>query len=281
MLLAVNTYYFQRELFSFILDDLSQRQADKKTIIKFDLSTFPKHEAVHSAELRLFKKEAWKLANNTHIRIKLYRVSQANWQPMLTGTLIDSRIVNITANGWETFDVRTAVDHWIRNPLNNHGVEVQITSRDGTFLNISATEFKTNTENDRPLLVTYAHDPHNHHHVRKKRSTSRKRKRPQYCRRHALAVDFSDVGWNDWIVAPRGYDSFYCGGECPYPITKHLNGTNHAIVQTIMKGVNPKVPNVCCIPTSLTPINMLYMDASDKVVLKKYKEMVVEGCGCR
>ena len=30
-----------------------------------------------------------------------------------------------------------------------------------------------------------------------------------------LYVDFSDVGWNDWIVAPLGYHAFYCHRECP------------------------------------------------------------------
>ena len=48
-----------------------------------------------------------------------------------------------------------------------------------------------------------------------------------------LYVDFSDVGWNDWIVAPPGYHAFYCHGECPFPLADHLNSTNHAIVQTL------------------------------------------------
>jgi bone morphogenetic protein 2/4 len=48
-----------------------------------------------------------------------------------------------------------------------------------------------------------------------------------------------------------------------------------------MNSVDPKVPNVCCVPTTLTPISMLYMDEYEKVVLKNYQDMVVEGCGCR
>ncbi len=37
----------------------------------------------------------------------------------------------------------------------------------------------------------------------------------------------------------------------------------------------------CCVPTELSPISMLYLDEYEKVVLKNYENMVVEGCGCR
>jgi bone morphogenetic protein 2/4 len=35
------------------------------------------------------------------------------------------------------------------------------------------------------------------------------------------------------------------------------------------------------VPTELSPISMLYLDEYEKVVLKNYENMVVEGCGCR
>uniref|UniRef100_UPI00358DFF8B bone morphogenetic protein 2-like isoform X1 n=2 Tax=Myxine glutinosa TaxID=7769 RepID=UPI00358DFF8B len=101
------------------------------------------------------------------------------------------------------------------------------------------------------------------------------------CNRHPLYVDFSDVGWNDWIVAPPGYHAFFCQGECPFPLAEHLNSTNHAIVQTLVNSVNPAVPRACCVPTELSAISLLYLDEYDKVVLKNYQDMVVEGCGCR
>lgn len=103
-----------------------------------------------------------------------------------------------------------------------------------------------------------------------------------HCRRQALNVDFSDVGWNDWIVAPTGYEAYYCHGECQFPLADHLNSTNHAIVQTLVNSVKPSaVPGACCVPTQLSAISMLYLDEYDKVVLKNYQDMVVEGCGCR
>lgn len=104
----------------------------------------------------------------------------------------------------------------------------------------------------------------------------------ELCKRHSMYVDFNDVGWNDWIVAPPGYDAFYCHGDCTFPLADHMNTTNHAIVQTLMNSATPgTVPKACCVPTSLNPISMLYLDEENKVVLKNYQDMAVLGCGCR
>ncbi|KAI1893238.1 hypothetical protein AGOR_G00121650 [Albula goreensis] len=101
------------------------------------------------------------------------------------------------------------------------------------------------------------------------------------CRRHPLYVDFNDVGWNKWIVAPSGYHAFFCLGECRFPLADHMNSSSHAMVQTLVNSVNGAVPKACCVPTALSPIAMLYLDQHDRVVLKNYQDMVVEGCGCR
>ena len=60
-----------------------------------------------------------------------------------------------------------------------------------------------------------------------------------------------------------------------------MNGTNHAIVQTLVNAVNPSIPRACCIPTDLSTLDMLYLDKYEKVILKKYEDMTVESCGCR
>lgn len=100
------------------------------------------------------------------------------------------------------------------------------------------------------------------------------------CRRHPLYVDFNDVGWHKWIIAPSGYDAFFCLGECRYPLADHMNASSHAVVQTMVNSVNSAVPRACCVPTSLSPIALLYLDSQDRVVLKNYQDMVVESCGC-
>lgn len=87
--------------------------------------------------------------------------------------------------------------------------------------------------------------------------------------------------FQDWIIAPDGYDAYYCSGECNFPLNAHMNATNHAIVQTLVHLVSPgKVPKPCCAPTKLSPISVLYFLDESNVILKKYKNMVVKSCGC-
>ncbi|XP_073507619.1 protein DVR-1-like [Phyllobates terribilis] len=102
------------------------------------------------------------------------------------------------------------------------------------------------------------------------------------CKKRRLYVEFRDVGWQDWVIAPRGYFANYCYGECPYPLAGILNGSNHAILQTLAHSFDPEdIPLPFCVPTKMSPISMLFYDNNDNVVLKHYENMSVDECGCR
>uniref|UniRef100_A0A8D2ZXW1 Growth differentiation factor 5 n=1 Tax=Scophthalmus maximus TaxID=52904 RepID=A0A8D2ZXW1_SCOMX len=102
------------------------------------------------------------------------------------------------------------------------------------------------------------------------------------CNRKHLHVNFKEMGWDDWIIAPLEYNASHCDGACDFPIRSHLEPTNHAIIQTLINSMDPEsAPPTCCVPTRLTPISILYIDSSNNVVYKQYEDMVVEACGCR
>ena len=230
--------------------------------------------------------------------------------------LLDSRMVDVRDEGWITLDVLPALLRWREDGgKRNYGLRLEVRSLDNSD-SLSDVEHlhlrprrrrRRNSDGDelvdvtdkkkksddgeedlrwasqQPLLVTYSDDGKSRTRTRRAAEKKHKRKgRRDNCRRQSLYVDFSDVGWNDWIVAPPGYHAYYCHGECPFPLPDHLNTTNHAIVQTLVNSVNPSaVPRACCVPTELSSISMLYIDEYDKVVLKNYHDMVVEACGCR
>ncbi|XP_036388032.1 growth/differentiation factor 5 [Megalops cyprinoides] len=102
------------------------------------------------------------------------------------------------------------------------------------------------------------------------------------CNRKQLHVNFKEMGWDDWIIAPLEYEAYHCDGVCDFPIRSHLEPTNHAIIQTLMNSMDPdSTPPTCCVPTRLSPISILYIDSANNVVYKQYEDMVVESCGCR
>eukprot|EP00062_Callorhinchus_milii_P018822 gi/632972765/ref/XP_007902820.1/ PREDICTED: growth/differentiation factor 2 [Callorhinchus milii] len=116
-------------------------------------------------------------------------------------------------------------------------------------------------------------------------STSRTRRNAEsnYCKRVPLHVDFTEIRWDSWIIAPKDYEAYECKGVCYFPLTNHVTPTKHAIIQTLVNRSNPKkASRACCVPTKLDPISVLYRDSAGVVTYKyKYEDMVVAECGCR
>ncbi|XP_059404535.1 bone morphogenetic protein 10-like [Carassius carassius] len=114
-------------------------------------------------------------------------------------------------------------------------------------------------------------------------SRFRRNAKGNQCKKTSLYVDFKDIGWDSWILAPSGYEAFECTGTCMYPLTNHVTPTKHAIVQTLVSLKSPqRVSRACCVPTELDPISLLYLDDAGVVTYQyKYEGMVVAKCGCR
>ncbi|XP_007538899.1 growth/differentiation factor 3 [Erinaceus europaeus] len=131
------------------------------------------------------------------------------------------------------------------------------------------------------LVVTL--DPEQCHLVSRKRRAAvpaPKSTCKNLCHRHQLFINFRDLDWHKWIIAPKGFMANFCHGECPFSLTTSLNSSNYAFMQALMHAVDPQVPQAVCIPTKLSPISMLYQDNNDNVILRHYENMVVDECGC-
>lgn len=114
-------------------------------------------------------------------------------------------------------------------------------------------------------------------------SRIRRNAKGNHCKKESLYVEFKDIGWDSWILAPTGYDAYECSGICSFPLTKHVTPTKHAIVQTLVNINSPqRAARACCVPTKLDPISLLYLDDTGVVTYKyKFEGMVVAECGCR
>uniref|UniRef100_H3CQN3 Bone morphogenetic protein 16 n=1 Tax=Tetraodon nigroviridis TaxID=99883 RepID=H3CQN3_TETNG len=281
-------------------DDNSLPDNPQRVHISFNISSIPEDERVLSAELRLLRSSRAFWGPGVH-RLNIYLVeSHGDPEP----TLLETRLFTTANNTHESSSL------WEAFPLSSD-ILLEVLGGTGTlgFLleNVYAAAGKEDAEKEghlrvrrsvgqdeyswtqeRPLLVTYSHDgrgePLANHGRRTPAGAQRirgRKKTKDRCRRHPLYVDFNDVGWHKWIIAPSGYDAFFCLGECRFPLADHMNSSSHAMVQTLVNSVNRAVPRACCVPTSLSPIALLYLDPQDRVVLKNYQDMVVEGCGCR
>ncbi|XP_049789622.1 protein decapentaplegic-like [Schistocerca nitens] len=268
--------------------------------LHFDVKSIPESELLQAAELRLARDAIETGRGRRRLRVLVHDVVRRGTRDVPLTRLVDSRVVGTGSNESLALDVLPAVRRWREDPRHNHGLLVEVLAADQyakqqpttpvphhVRLRRAADEDDSRWLQRQPVLLAYTDDKRGPQRRSKRNGAppSRKSKRKDQrstCRRHPLYVDFREVGWDDWIVAPPGYEAWYCHGDCPFPLSAHMNSTNHAVVQTLMNSMNPGlVPKACCVPTQLTSISMLYLDEESKVVLKNYHEMAVVGCGCR
>ncbi|KAK7906798.1 hypothetical protein WMY93_015410 [Mugilogobius chulae] len=242
----------------------------------FNLTSVPEEELISSAELRIYRDQVQaSSSSNSSSSVGLHRINiyELFGLPGAQGReplarLLDTRLVRDSLSRWESFDVSPAVAQWTSGKSHNRGFMVEVLHPEEkgeghrhkhVRVSRSLHQDKDSWAQARPLLVTYGHDGRGDavlHRRDKRQATLRKQRRKQNkasCRRHDLYVDFSDVGWNEWIVAPPGYHAFYCQGECPFPLADHLNSTNHAIVQTLVNSVNSNIPEPVVCPQTSAP----------------------------
>lgn len=53
------------------------------------------------------------------------------------------------------------------------------------------------------------------------------------CCRDKLYISFAEIGWNDWILHPAGYDAYFCRGSCASVAT--ITSTYHLFVRVSLK----------------------------------------------
>ncbi|CAL4067079.1 unnamed protein product, partial [Meganyctiphanes norvegica] len=108
------------------------------------------------------------------------------------------------------------------------------------------------------------------------------RRRKNGCTIKPLTVNFKQIGWDHWIIAPAFYEAFQCSGKCFYPLASHLSPTKHAVIQNLVHSHFPEhTSRACCVPTKLGPISLLYLEAGIPTFKYDYDDMVVLSCGCR
>ena len=53
------------------------------------------------------------------------------------------------------------------------------------------------------------------------------------CKRRSMYINFEEIGWKEWKIAPLGFDAYYCGGQCGYDEAQVIfrKFANHAFVK--------------------------------------------------
>ncbi|XP_026860827.2 growth/differentiation factor 2 [Electrophorus electricus] len=300
---------------SFIIQDVTQSVVSinkTKHRLLFNIS-IPYYEEVTMVQLRLFTQwdSGQTTCDNTFASISIYDVEQI--QNPKTLHFLDRKDINNTGNVWEAFKVTDAVLSWLQSRYGAGELEVEVESWGCGSFKGGGYDISLNLEDDTsPALIVFSDDLENwkrkaknevkemmtHEeetfllrtgpmddyenevdldlHSRKKRNTK------NFCQRTSLRVNFKDIGWDKWFVAPPEYEAYECKGVCDYPLTDDVSPSKHAIIQTLVNLSNPKKANkACCVPTKLDPLTVMYQENGIITVRHFYEEMKVAKCGCR
>ncbi|XP_076827281.1 inhibin subunit beta Aa [Brachyhypopomus gauderio] len=201
--------------------------------------------------------------------------------------LLAQKAVDTRRSGWHTFPVAASVQ--------------ALLERGGSVLNLRVSCPLCADARATPSLVTpgggereQSHRPFLMAVVRRadEQGLQKRRKRGlecdgkvRVCCKRQFYVNFKDIGWNDWIIAPSGYHANYCEGECPSHVAS-ITGSALSFHSTVinhyrMRGYSPFTSiKSCCVPTRLRAMSMLYYNEEQKIVKKDIQNMIVEECGC-
>ncbi|XP_023481260.1 growth/differentiation factor 15 [Equus przewalskii] len=99
------------------------------------------------------------------------------------------------------------------------------------------------------------------------------------CRLLSLRASIEDLGWADWVVAPRELDVRMCVGACP---GRFRSASRHAEAQARLHGLKPAAaPAPCCVPAGYAPVVLLHRAADGRVALTPFDDLVAAGCHCQ
>ncbi|GBN75030.1 Inhibin beta chain [Araneus ventricosus] len=103
---------------------------------------------------------------------------------------------------------------------------------------------------------------------------------PTYCCRQNLYVNFKELGWGDWIIAPKGYYANFCMGSCVGRRGFSYHNFHTHIIEEY-RNRNPYASiHPCCAPTRLSSMSLIYFDTDLNIIKTDLPKMIVDECGC-
>jgi TGF-beta receptor len=177
---------------------------------------------------------------------------------------------------WEKMDIVTSVKMWTENRQLQHLIRLACDDCKSELLPITLHhDFK-------PFIVIDTKPQKSI--TRKKRSINCSPGTNECCR-DSLYIDFAAIGWDDWILSPKGYHAYFCHGACSgvASITR-TKGEHAAVFNRLMhtsRDNKKKLEMIpCCTGTSYSSLEIIRLDSNNTAAKEVLPNMVLDSCGC-
>lgn len=226
--------------------------------------------------------------NRVKGKVKL-RLLQTRQDAISDEECISEKMVDTHRSGWHTFVITRSVQPLLNGGSNLLSLRVSclLCIEVGVMPILAPANDKKLMRRDQshqPFLMMMLQAEEEESQRRVKRGLECNGKVHVCCKRQFF-VNFKDIGWSDWIIAPSGYHANYCEGDCPNHVasisSSSLSFHSAVINHYRMRGYGPfQNTKSCCVPTRLRAMSMLYFNEEQKIIKKDVQNMIVDDCGC-
>lgn len=251
---------------------------------------------VEQANVWLFLRLAKTNRSRAKVTIRLFQQRHpANGRPSPQDELLlAEKTVDTRRSGWHTFPVSAAVQALLES-TESRKLSLRVScplcaDAGATLVLVSGTSETSQRasqreQSHRPFLMAVVRQGDGSDSRRRRKRGLECDGKVRVCCKRQFYVNFKDIGWNDWIIAPPGYHANYCEGDCPSHVAS-ITGSTLSFHSTVishyrMRGYSPfQNLRSCCVPTRLRAMSMLYYNEEQKIIKKDIPNMIVEECGC-
>lgn len=246
---------------------------------------------ISSAELWVYKladvmtEEIDDDANNTHnfsISEIVYHYNRGSRKPALQFSSITARENVPKTAGWISFNITDRARKWLVAEVHEHTIKISCST---CSKDIHDSPFDSVGEQQPFIVFNMANGKRRRRNRRSLNCTPGIKE----CCRESLYISFEEIKW-DWVLEPKGFDAYYCKGQCHGDTALAHTATRHSgILIDYVKnrgGVNNNTVELvpCCTATEMSSISLIYRDPQSYNTTfqhVKLPNMVVKSCGCK
>ncbi|XP_071538798.1 inhibin beta chain-like isoform X2 [Panulirus ornatus] len=219
----------------------------------------------------------------------VFRVPPEDARKSPSAEMVASLHVPTSRVGWRRLDVTSAVQWWFARPGERLRLLVDCSSCSGELEAALFTPRKhkgahkpgsrRTDASHRPFLVVHTAPTPSR---RLSRRALQCDKDTKMCCKQNLHISFRELGWDDWIIAPSGYNANYCKGSCAsvFRTPDSFPNFHSHLLEELSRYRAPGTLTQCCAPTKLSPMSLIYVDEISNIIKRDVPRMVVEECGC-
>lgn len=122
--------------------------------------------------------------------------------------------------GWGAIDFTWSVRNWMKYRNLHHVIDISC----NTCEKNPASDLFSLNDGYRPFIIVNTTSSQT---IKRQRRNIQCTPGVSECCRDRLYISFAEIGWNDWILAPSGYDAYFCRGTCSTAATISSESANY------------------------------------------------------